>query len=198
MQTPSSTPLVMFGGSRALPSSELGLVSQVVQAALERGFFISVGCAKGADQLALSAVLAAGAADRLSVFAIGSSSGNGFWSGSAPLEVLRAAQAAGASVVWQAGGSARVPFRARLLRRSLAALQGAAVACFFLASPSSAGSLNVAAKAAAAGCQVFAFACGFSGAPAPLSGQAGQWVPGSLARLTCWRWQPAAVQEPLF
>lgn len=198
-QSPSPAPSswLLVGGSRSLPESWSGQVSQVLSSAIRAGYGVSVGCAAGADAYALSAALRlAPAPGWLRVFAIGTASGDGFWRGSAPLALLRSAAAAGHPVAWQAGGGARVPFRARLLRRSQAALAGCTVAVFFLSSPGSPGSLRVAAAAAQAGARVFAFACGFSGWPAPLAGCAGSWQRASLAGLACWSWRPA--QPALF
>lgn len=183
---------VVFGGSRSLPVSFAPLVRSVVAAVLAAGApFVSVGCAAGADAFCLSAALALGAAPRVRLFCLGASSGAGFWSGSAPFALLRSAAAAGAAVSWSAGGGSAVPFRARLLRRSLACLPGCSSAVFFLASPSSPGSLRVAAAAARAGLLVFAFPCGFSGAPAPLAGLAGAWVPSVFRGFSCFSWVPA-------
>jgi hypothetical protein len=182
--------VVAFGGSRSLSSSFAPLVARVV-AALGGGG-VSVGCAAGADQAVVVAALAAGLP--LSVFAVGSSSGAGFWSGSAPLSLLRSCP----SVVWSAGGSAAVPFRARLLRRSLAALAGCSSLVLFLASPSSAGSLAVAGAAVSRGLPVFAFSCGFAGAPLAPRGCAGAWVACVVAGVSAWRWSPAGAQLALF
>jgi hypothetical protein len=194
---PSSS-LVAFGGSRSLPPAAGGLVSSVVGACLRAGRSVSVGCAAGADALVLSAALAfPGGAARLSVFAVGSPSGAGFWSGSA-FPAVRSAAAAGARVVWLAGGALSLPLRARLALRSRAGLVGASAFVLFLASPSSPGSLSVAAAAVAAGLPVFAFAVGFVGAPLAPRGCPGSWVPASLAGLACWRWVPAASQPALF
>jgi hypothetical protein len=184
-----------FGGSRSLPSQFSPLVASVVQSVLSAGQSVRVGCAAGGDAAVIRSVLAAGQAGRLSVFAVGSASGAGFWSGSA-LAAVRAAASAGAAVFWSAGGSVRkVPLPARLIKRSMAGVAGSAQAVFFLASKNSKGSLAVAGRAASAGLPVFAFACGFSGSPAPLAG-AGQWVRGSFAGRQCWQWQPA--QQKLF
>ena len=194
----SSSSLVAFGGSRSLPASAGGLVASVVGACLRAGCSVSVGCAVGADQLVLSAALAApGGASRLSVFAVGAASGAGFWSGSA-LPAVRSAAAAGARVVWLAGGALSLPLRARLALRSRAGLVGASGFVLFLASPSSPGSLSVAVAAVAAGLPVFAFAVGFVGAPLAPRGCPGSWVPSSLAGFACWRWVPVASQPALF
>ena len=185
---------VMFGGSRSLPAIPFfPLVQAVVSSWLSAGGQVSVGCAAGADQLVISSVLSAGWASVLSVFAVGASSGAGFWSGSAPLSLLVSAAAAGASVRWLAGGGPQVPFRARLLKRSLAALAGCSTAVFFLASPSSPGSLRVAAAAAQQGLRVFAFSCGFTCAPLPLAGCAGAWVFSSFCGFPCWAWRSAQL-----
>jgi hypothetical protein len=105
-------------------------------------------------------------------------------------------------VRWSAGGPVSgplaLPLKARLFRRSQAALTGCSASVFFLASPGSSGSLAVAAFAARAGQPVFAFSCGFSGPPAALRGQAGSWQPGQFAGQACWSWRPAAVQARLF
>jgi hypothetical protein len=179
---------VYFGGSRSLVSST-PLFSLVV-GVLAAGGSVSVGCAAGADALVVSAALRVGCAPRLSVFAVGSSSGAGFWSGSAPLASLLAAAAAGARVVWSAGGPASVPFRARLFRRSLAGLAGCSFAVFF--SPG-AGSLAVAAAAVARGLPVWAVCPAVPAAPA---GCCGSWVACSCLAgfvLPCWAWVPAPV-----
>jgi len=193
---------VLFGGSRSLPASFAPLVSRVVGAVLAGPQSVSVGCAAGADALALSAALAAlpgsSAFARLALFCVGSASGSGFWSGSAPWSLLSAA-AARCRVFWFAGGGPEVPFRARLLRRSLAALAGCSSAVFFLSSPSSSGSLSVAAAAVRAGQPVFVFSCGFSGPPAPLSSvPAGSWSPSAFLGFPCWSWVPTAAQLSLF
>ena len=114
----SAVPVVVFAGSRFLPSSVRSLVSRVVLAVLSAGFSVWVGCASGGDAFVLSSFLALGAAgSRLSVFAVGGSSGAGFWRCSA-FSLVRRAAAAGARVVWWAGGGRSVPLRSRLWRRS--------------------------------------------------------------------------------
>lgn len=197
MSSPSPAPGLLLGGSRSLSPSAAPLVRRVVSAALRAGFVLASGCAAGADQLVVSAAISLDPGS-LRVFAAGSAEGAGFWSGSAPLSLLRSAAAAGAQVSWLAGGSLAVPLRARLLRRSLAALAGCSSAAFFLASPTSPGSLRVAAAAVASGAQVFAFPDGFEGPPAPPPGCAGSWLPGALVGCACWQWYPEASQPALF
>jgi hypothetical protein len=187
-----------FGGSRSLSDRFSPFVAGVVSAWRRSGGSVAVGCAAGADAAVLRACffgLAAGCP--VSVFAVGAADGSGFWSGS-DLGAVRLAASRGAPVAWLAGGPLSVPLMARLIRRSLAALSGASCACFFLASPSSSGSLRVAAAAVAAGLPVFVFSCGFSAAPVPLAGVSGAWVPASFCGFNCWRWSPAADQLSLF
>jgi len=186
---------IHFGGSRSLTPSPL--VSQVVCAVLASGQAVHVGCAVGADQQVIQAALAAGGHSFLFVFAAFSQGGQGAWSGSAVQAVSQAKQA-GFLVHFLAGGSLALPLRARLIRRSQVALHGCSASVFFLASPFSPGSLAVAAHAACSGQPVFAFACGFSGAPVSLRGQAGQWVAASFLGFPCWQWHPAAVQQSMF
>lgn len=194
-------PSVAFGGSRSLGFGAAPLVASVVGAVLAAGASVSVGCAVGADAVAIGAVLAAGCASRLSVFAAfaaplpGAGFARGAWSGSAVGSVLAAVRA-GARVSFLAGGGLAVPLRARLLSRSVACVRSVAPAgacVFFLASPSSPGSLRVAAFAAGLGLPVFAFACGFAFAPAPLAGCAGSWVASSFAGSPCWAWSAAQL-----
>jgi hypothetical protein len=186
---------VMFGGSRSLGGAAASaFVGRVVGAALVAGWSVSVGCASGADQLALESVLAAGAAGRLSVSCAGAEDGAGFWTCSASLSLLRAAAAAGARVAWLAGGALAIPLRARLLLRSRAALAGCSAAVFFAPGP---GSLAVAACAVAAGLPVWAICLVAPGAP---RGCAGSWVSSSWLGFAAWQWVPAASapQLPLF
>ena len=61
--------LVGFCGSRSLPPSATPLVAGVVSSVLSSRRSVAVGCCVGADACVLSAVLAAGAAPRLCVFA---------------------------------------------------------------------------------------------------------------------------------
>ena len=181
---------VCFGGSRSLSPAFAPLVGRVGGAALARGALVSVGCAAGADAVVVSAVLAAGLPSLLRVCAVGGPSGRGFWSGSAPFSLLRRAASSGARVLWLAGGGLSVPLRSRLFARSLSSLRGCSAAVFFLASPFSSGSLSVAAAAARAGLRVFAFSCGFAGAPVALRGVSGAWVSSSFLGFCCWSWVP--------
>ena len=174
---------VLFGGSRELPSCfgafVGGVVGRVLAAAPRASF--SVGCASGGDALALQSLAVRGAAARVSVFCAGDASGAGFWRFSA-FSVVQSVVAAGASPVWLAGGPLSAPLGERLAARSRAALVPGgvpvSVACWFLFSPVSRGSLAAARAAALAGIPVVVFCCGWeSSLLAPLLPGGGSWAP---------------------
>ncbi len=119
-------PLVMVCGSRSLPAAALPLVGRVVADFLAAGSRLAVGCAAGADAAALAAALAAGAAPRVSVFAVGGADGSGFAGSVSAVAGVRTALAAGAVIKWWSGGSVSVPLRERLAARSLACVRAAA------------------------------------------------------------------------
>jgi hypothetical protein len=190
---------VFFGGSRSLPAASAALVSSVVSRVAARGVEVAVGCCSGADRLALSAALAAAPSpDRLVVFAAFGPSGEGAVGPLSALREVQAAAAAGCRVCWWAGGPSALPVRARLVRRTRAAVaSGSGPAVFFLSSVSSPGSLGAAAVAVACGRPVFAFCCGFQSAPSLVPGVIGRWVPARFAGLPCWRWQGPPVPPSL-
>ncbi len=196
---------VAFSGSRSLSPAAAPLVGRVVAgfAALAAPRF-SVGCSAGADELVLSALVAAGAGPRVRVFAVGSASGAGFWSGSA-LPAVQAASAAGASVAWLAGGPLSAPLRVRLAARSAACVRsvrpaGSLVA--FFASPASVGTLGACRLAAAAGLSVLAFPFGFAPSALPALAPGGCWVPSgavpSSPLALAWRWSPPPSRQSSF
>ena len=82
------------------------------------------------------------------------------------------------------------------MRRSMAALNGCSAAFFFLASPSSVGSLAVAAQAVEDRLPVFAFSCGFDLPPAPPRSCFGEWQRTPFFRSVAWFWRP--MQRALF
>lgn len=185
---------VAFGGSRSLPAAFSPLVVRVVSGCVSAGASsFAVGCASGADAVALSALVAAGAASRVRVFAVGSSSGAGFWRCSA-LAGVRAAASAGAAVSWLAGGALSVPLVRRLAARSracVASLGAGGVFCVFVSSPSSRGSFGAARAAVSLGVRVVAFPCGFAGSALPSLG-GGAWVPVSSGVFVGgWLWRPS-------
>ncbi len=188
-----SLPCVFFGGSRSLPRLGVSLSRSVAAAVAARGLAASVGCAPGADCAFVSAFVAAGAASRLSVFAVGGASGAGFPVAGVSLPVLRAARASGAAVVWWAGGRSSVALRRRLPARSAASLAFAAsgprsCAFFVVSSPRSAGSFRSLRLAAAAGLPCFVLPVGFPPSALPLLAPGGRWVRASFLGFRCFRW----------
>lgn len=191
--------LVLFGGSRNLSQSFAPFIAGIVAQVIGKGFKVHAGCCAGADALIIQAAIQHPGS--LSVFAVGDKFGQGFWAGSS-YHLVTVAAHLGESVTWLAGGAPRVPLRARLIKRSVAALAGCSAAVYFLAQPNSRGSLAVAGHAVAQGVQVFAFCCGFSGPPAPPTPKAGlrpkcagSWQLASFSGQKCWQWLPA--QSPL-
>ena len=85
---------------------------------------VVVGCARGADALVVEAVLSAGYASQLHIFAIGGADGRGFSRGArgAPVALIQEAAEAGATMHWWAGGGPEVPITGRLVKRSCAAV----------------------------------------------------------------------------
>ncbi len=172
--------VVMFCGSRSFQSASQ--VGAVVCSVLGGGRCVATGCAAGADALAVSSVLAQGAASRLSVLAVGCSSGQGFAGSASAFAGVVSAQAAGASVQWLAGGALSLPLRARLARRSLACVRSSAVGAgsglvAFVSGPPprrfgvgafpscGSGSWSSVAAAAAIGLPVVVFGCAESQLP---------------------------------
>jgi hypothetical protein len=176
---------IHFGGSRALTQNHFSQVSQVVKATLATGAGIHVGCAVGADQYTIQA--AAFSPAQVHIFAQFSPTGAGAFSGSAVPSVTTAQQH-GIQVSFLAGGPLTVPLRARLLRRSIAALRGCSASVFFLARPGKSGSLNTAAQAATMGMPVYVFPLGFLGHPTGISHLPGAWRPATFAGFPCLHW----------
>jgi hypothetical protein len=195
---------VLFGGSRSLPWSKSSWVTSTVAQLIASGGQVVTGCATGADAQVISAACYGRQDWPLSVFAAFGPNGAGSWSASNVADVQKAARS-GASVSWLAGGSLAVPLVGRLMRRSQAAVRASAACVFFLASPTSPGSLAVAGYAIGRGLPVFAFALGGQGfntsfsvpafVPQDPRGQVGMWVSSSFYGLPCWRWNP--TQETL-
>ena len=175
MNKNSRNPEVMLGGSRALAWDWFSLVDRVAADILAAGFNVSVGCAAGADLWSLKAALIRNPS-RVRISCVG------------------------ASVSWGEGGPGSLPFRARLMRRSMAALDGCSAAVFFLAARSSAGSLAVAAQAVEDHIPVFAYACGFDAPPAPPRSCYGEWIRSPFFGSEAWLWRPmqrTLLQAPI-
>lgn len=175
-----------FGGSRSLSPSFFPFALSVARFALSRGFSLRVGCAVGADALFLRSL----PVSSVSCFSAFASSGAGSFSGSA-VSVVQSFASRGGSVSWLAGGPLRLPLRARLIRRSLAALSGCRASVLFLSgSGAGSGSLAVGARAVLGGGACFVFVCSpVPVVPAPLPGCVGRWVRSSLwGVFPCWSW----------
>ncbi len=123
MENLHNKPVVMFCGSRSLSGQYQPLVMQLVLSSLKQGAALSVGCAAGADSIALSSALALGAGNRLSVFAVGGADGRSFAGRASCYSGVYRALSNGAQVTWWAGGTSQVPLRARLAGRSLACVR---------------------------------------------------------------------------
>ena len=192
MQKSFSLPLnssVLIGGSRsALPGAVPG---SFLHDLIVHSHRLHVGCATGADRQVISFVhsFRPSILPALRVFAAFSQSGAGSFSGSAVSSVQSFA-AAGGWVSWLAGGSLSVPLVARLMSRSLAALQGCAAAVFF---QPGVGSLKVARAALKQGIPVLVCQQGCPVAPV----LAVPPVVVSWFGMSFWLYQPA-IQSALF
>jgi hypothetical protein len=113
----------VFLGSRSLPRGGAASVAAVARGVITAGWSVSVGCASGADRAAVRSVLAAGAAERLQVFAVGGHDGSGFAGRASAVCQVIAANLAGASVRWWAGGPVARPLKSRLVGRSIACVR---------------------------------------------------------------------------
>ncbi len=185
---------ITLAGSRDLPQLWQPLVQRVVGSIKAQGRGVTVGCAAGADALALESALTQDA--HLRLFAVGSASGGGFWRQSA-LASVRRAQAAGRWVAWWAGGvcrcdrclgnilSGRCPTLVeRLAGRSCACVRFAVASgpgagfVGFVSRPNSCGTVGSARFAVHCGLPVILFPCGFDGRHLPLLGN-GRWQPAA-------------------
>lgn len=174
---PSSSP-VLVGGGRHYQPSEQSIA--VLRAMCLSSHVFHVGCARGADQAAVS-YIGFFNPSALRVFAVAASPAV------APLWVRQAPRG---SVTYSAGGPASVPLVARLMSRSLAALQGCGAAVFFQPGP---GSLKVARAALRQGIPVLVCQVGMASAPVlAVPSVVVQWFGFSF-----WLYQPAS-QAALF
>lgn len=173
-------------GPRDLSGAEADRFRAAVRALAARGGQVVVGCATGADALALQVcrpvrVLAAWGPD---------ATGACRWSAVGPVQL---AAAAGVPVTWWAGGGPAQPLPARLRGRTHAVVSAADAGLLVALRPGSRGSLLAARHAVRRGLQVVACPLGDS---LPLLGPgAWEWVAGAPWG-QAWRWQPG--QKALF
>ena len=178
---------VLFCGSRSF--SSFPVVSVPVARWLSVGGGVFCGSSAGADALVVRATLAVGGASSLRVVAAFCASGAGAGSCSS-VSAGRAAAAAGAFVVWFAGGPASVPLRSRLAARSVSAASLAAGGVVFSAGGVlGPGSSLAVFSLVSRGCPVWLFS------PAPVSVRvlAGSWRPSLFCGLSCFRFSPAQL-----
>jgi hypothetical protein len=167
---------------------------------------VAVGCCVGADAAVLSALVAAGVAPRVRVFAAFGPDGAGAC-GASSVAGVAAARRAGAAVSWWSGGGPRVPLRGRLAQRSLALVRSLAPAGALVAfvatppphpfgrgafPPCGSGTWSAVATAARLGV-VPVVVSPLPVALLPPLPTAGAWAPGPWP--DSWRW--AALQQPL-
>lgn len=177
--------VVAVAGSRALPAGGAALVAEAARVLAGSGCSLVVGCCRGADAVALSAV----PVSRVRVLCAFGPAGEGAGPASAVSPVLAFAVAGGA-VAWWAGGGLSVPLFARLARRTRAVVSRASSGLvLFPSSPESRGSWLAAELAVARGLPVVVVPLGFSPALLPLLG-AGRWVCANASGVFggAWRW----------
>jgi L-asparaginase/Glu-tRNA(Gln) amidotransferase subunit D len=199
-------PLVGIAGSRGLSVQYRSLVREVVETVVKAKRGVAVGCAMGADAMALRACFTEDwklRASRLHVFAAFGMSGDGSWRNSAVKLVQKASQHS-AKVSWWAGGGANVGLIPRLKNRSAAMVSAVAVSgkgrglvAFVVGGPGkSPGTWGTIRKAQQKGIPVVVFGCGCTAGDFPQLGE-GEWVvagKGIWAR--GWRWVPATRVSP--
>ncbi|MBI4611394.1 MAG: DNA-processing protein DprA [Candidatus Rokubacteria bacterium] len=169
-------------GARALPEAWASQVAEVVRFFLGRGWGIGSGGARGADEYALRAVLAAGrkACARSVVFLPGSLA-------EAPSGLVRVFVRRGGRVVEGSGSG-----RAALLSRSRRLARESAGVVAFLWGPSR-GSVFTAREAARAGKPVAVVLAGGGAEPPRFSG--GRWEACTLGPVTAFRWVAEASES---
>jgi hypothetical protein len=165
-------------GSATLPLDYGPLLDQVISILAGNGTGVAVTCAAGASMQAL--VRASGLGSLEAVFAVGESSGAGFWAGSGPFCTL---QAFGRERIrWLAGGPLTQPLPLRLNERTRACLRfGSASApdahlLGFADRPDCPDTFGIAQLAASIGMGVIVFPCGFPAEKLPELSPGGSWV----------------------
>ena len=204
-----ATALIGFCGSRSLDSQWQDLVARVVSKVAEAGRSVAVGCAMGADAMALRACFTESGEPRvpyLLVFAAFGPSGEGAWRHSAARLVQRVSQRpdadpeAGEScrilVNWWAGGGPETPLIPRLKGRTAAMVTTTAISgpgrglVAFVAggprrSPGTWGTIRLAYEK---GLPIVVFPCGCSLCDLASLGE-GHWTAaGAGVWAKAWRW----------
>jgi hypothetical protein len=177
--------VVAVAGSRSLPDAGAAVVAEAARVLAGSGCSLAVGCCRGADAAAFSAV----PVSRARVLCAFGPAGEGAGPASAVLSVLAFAVAGGA-VAWWAGGGPSVPLVARLARRTRAVVSSASSGLLlFPSSPESRGSWLAADLAVARGLPVVAVPLGFSASLLPSLG-VGRWVRANASGVfgNAWRW----------
>ena len=177
--------VVAVAGSRVLPARGAVLVAEAMQLLAGSGCSFVVGCCRGADAAAVSAVPVASAR----VLCAFGPAGEGAGPASAIVPVLAFA-ASGGAVAWWAGGGASVPLFARLARRTRAVVSSASSGLvLFPSSPVSRGSWLAADLAVARGLPVVVVPLGFSSSLLPSLG-GGQWARANASGVfgSAWCW----------
>ncbi len=185
--------VVAVAGSRRLPAGGAELVAEAARALVASGSSLVVGCCRGADAAAFSAV----PVSCVCVLSAFGPAGAGAGPASAVAPVLAFAVAGGA-VAWWAGGGPSVPLFARLARRTRAVVSSASSGLLlFPSSPESRGSWLAAELAVARGLSVVVVPLGFSPALLPSLG-VGRWVRANGCGVFSGAWRWAASQCELF
>jgi len=106
---------ISIGGSRSLSQYASLLAYRIGQILVRRGNYVSVGCARGADEAALRG--AAHIAPLLvRIYAVGEENGEGFYNSQIP-DHIKTAVDLGCHIMWSAGGI-QGNIRQRLAKRS--------------------------------------------------------------------------------
>ncbi len=132
----------MIAGSRKLETvtdlDVMGTLDDIVMSSTK----VVVGCAVGVDACVLKVMLSRQLCHNLTVFAVGGWDGSGFPTGE-NLPLIRAVEAAGATIKWWAGGSSKFPMKSRLYLRSLNCTSLSTHGVFILTTEHSPGTINV-------------------------------------------------------
>ena len=209
--------LVGFCGSRSLDSQWRELVAHIVSAVAKVGRGIAVGCARGADAMALQACFTESwglRAPFLRVFAAFGPSGEGSWQNSAvklvtiasrlPMAMDFAGNGKRIVVNWWAGGGPDTGLVSRLKQRSdamveavTAAGEGRGIVAFVCGgqskSPGTWGTVRLAVERSV---PVVVFGCGCDQQCFPSLGK-GCWArAGKGIWASGWRWMPARSSTP--